>query len=141
MATYLSGERRLSVVLLVAPGDSEMERMVAMTPELRGLPVYSSTGIRPLMQLASLVEGALFAVTMDTSLVHFASATQTPVLAFYAELIMWKEWAPYHIPCGVLLTPAGRSISGIPIESMIQKADEFIVATFPGGLPAISRSL
>jgi ADP-heptose:LPS heptosyltransferase len=92
-----------------------------------------------LTKLASIVEGALFVVTMDTSLVHFASAMQTPVLAFYTELVLVKEWSPYHVPHGILLSPAKKSISGIPTESMIQKTDEFITATFLGGMPVISK--
>ena len=141
MVNYLSGKGGFRIVLLIAPGDDEMERDAEMLPELRGLPVYGATGDRPLTQLASLVEGALFVVTMDTSLVHFASAMRTPVLAFYTELVLVKEWSPYRVPHGILLTPARKSISGIPVENMIQKTDEFIAATFPGGLPAMSRSL
>ena len=141
MVTYLTGKGGAGIVLLIAPGDDDMERIVNVLPELKGLPVFKSIGDRPLMQLASLVEGALFVVTMDTSLVHFASAMQTPVVAFYTELVLWREWHPYGVPHGVLLTPAGQSISGIPIESMIQKTEEFITSTFPGGLPARSRSV
>jgi ADP-heptose:LPS heptosyltransferase len=141
MVNHLSGKGGFRIVLLIGPGDDEMERAAAMVPELRGLPQYRATGDWPLTQLASLVEGALFVVTMDTSLVHFASAMQTPVLAFYTELVLMKEWSPYRVPHSILLTPARKSISGIPIESMIQKTDEFIAATFPGGLPAISRNL
>jgi ADP-heptose:LPS heptosyltransferase len=118
-----------------------MKQKAAMLPELRGIPVFESTAERPLMQLASLVEGALFVITMDTSLVHFASAMQTPVLVFYTPSVSVKEWSPYRVPNGILLTPAGKSISGIPVESLIQKTDDFIAATFPAGLPALSGNL
>ena len=141
IVAHLSGNEGFKIVLLIAPGDDEMDRVVAMLPELSGLPVYKATGNQPLTQLASLVEGALFVLTMDTSLVHFASAMRTPVLGFYTELVLVKEWSPYLVPHGILLTPARKSISGIPIENMIRKTDEFIVATFPGGLRAKSRSL
>jgi ADP-heptose:LPS heptosyltransferase len=110
-------------------------------PVLKGVPVFRATGDRPLTQLASIVEGAACVITMDTSLVHFASAMRTPVLAFYTELVLVKEWSPYRIPNAILLTPARASISGIPVESMIRKTDEFITATFPGGLPVTSRGL
>jgi ADP-heptose:LPS heptosyltransferase len=140
LVTYLSERDGVRMVLLIAPGDDDMEHTVAMVPELRGIPAYRGMGDRPLMQLASLVEGAMCVITMDTSLVHFASAMQTPVLAFYTEQVLVKEWSPYRVPHGILLTPAKKSISGIPIESVIRKTDEFITATFPGGLPAIPRS-
>ena len=140
LVTYLSERKAAKIVLLIAPGDSEIENLAGTIPELRGIPVYRGTGDRPLMQLASLVEGAMCVVTMDTSLVHFASAMQTPVLAFYTEQVLVKEWSPYRVPHGILLTPAKKSISGIPIESMIWKTDEFITATFPGVLPVIPRS-
>jgi ADP-heptose:LPS heptosyltransferase len=137
----LSEKRGLRVILLIAPDDDDMERAATDLPELKGLPMYKATGVRPLTQLASLVEGALCLVTMDTSLVHFASAMRTPVLAFYTELVLLKEWSPYRVPHGILLTPARESISGIPIESMLRKLDEFITVTFPGELPTTSKSL
>ncbi len=141
LARYLSENRGFRIVVLIAPGDDEMDRAVTMLPELRGIPVYTGTGDQPLTELASLVEGALIVVTMDTSLVHFASAMQTPVLAFYTELVLLKEWSPYRVPHGILLTPARKSISGIPIEILIRKTEEFIDATLPGGHPPKSGSL
>jgi ADP-heptose:LPS heptosyltransferase len=141
LAKHLCEKGGFKIVLLIAPGDVEMELAVTAHPVLREFPVYGTTGDQPLTQLASLVEGALFVLTVDTSLVHFASAMQTPVLAFYTELLPQKEWSPYRVPHGILLTPARESISGIPIESLIRKTDEFITATFPGGLPAIPMGL
>lgn len=141
LARYLAENGQFRIVLLVAPGDQEMEHAARLLPELTGIPVFRALKDRPLAQLASIVEGALCLVTMDTSLVHFASAMQTSVLAFYTELVLVKEWSPYRVPHGILLTPAGKPISGIPTEILISKTKEFIGATFPGGLSAISRSL
>jgi heptosyltransferase III len=133
LAGHITRRGGFKSVLLIAPGDVEMERVARERPELNEHPVYETAGDRPLAELASLVEGALFVVTMDTSLVHFASAMQTPVVAFYSEPGLFKEWSPYHVPHSMLVTPVGKTIAEIPVTNLLQKTSEFLNETFLPG--------
>jgi ADP-heptose:LPS heptosyltransferase len=126
LARRMSEVSEVKTVLLVAPGDEETEKMIEAVQGFDACIAYRTDGERPLSQLASLVEGAVAVVTMDTSIVHFASATHTPVLAFYTELVLMKEWAPFRVPHEMLMAPFGRMISNIPVEIMAKKADAFI---------------
>ncbi len=128
LASHISATQGIKIVLLVAPGDQETELMFTTNPELSAFPVYAAAGADPLGQLASIVEGAQFVVTMDTSLVHFASAMQTPVLALYTEPSLQKEWGPYRVQHAMLLSPTGKGISGIPVDDLVEKTDEFLAS-------------
>ncbi|HTY37947.1 MAG TPA: glycosyltransferase family 9 protein, partial [Bacteroidota bacterium] len=94
------------------------------SPALQQYPVFETTGSHPLEQLTSVISGARAVITMDTSIVHFASACRTPVLAFYNEPLIYREWGPYQTPHCMLLTLAGKPVSEIPIEAIISKLDE-----------------
>lgn len=126
LARSMTEIRDLKTVLLVAPGDEDTEKMIEAGSGFDDCIVYRTDGEMPLSQLASLIEGAVAVVTMDTSIVHFASATHTPVLAFYTELALMKEWAPFGVPHEMLMAPSGRTISSIPVGILAKKADAFI---------------
>ena len=128
LARKLSSMSQFKTVLLIAPGDEETEILVLNNKDFASCIVYRTEGEFPLGQLASLVQGAVAGVTMDTSIVHFASATGTPVLAFYTELSLVKEWAPFGVTHDILMAPMSRTIAGIPTEILVERATEFIQA-------------
>jgi len=90
---------------------------------------FPEKGTATLVQLASLIEGAAAIVTPDTSIIHFASATQTPVLGLFTPLQRTHEWMPYRVQHATLFAPEGKPVSAIAIERINAAIDDFLHAT------------
>ena len=88
--------------------------------------MYRTLSSKPLGELASLIEGALLVVSPDTSIVHFASAMQTPVFAIYAPMNASQEWMPHEVPYDVVMAKVGQQISEIEPQVLIDGAVRFI---------------
>ena len=142
LARNLSEKTEFRTVLLIEPGDREMEKTTASRSEFADCLVYQTDGERPLAQIASLVEGAILVITPDTSLVHFASAMRTPVIGLYTQQLQaTKEWLPFRVPYRIVTAPVGEPTSHIPAETLIQITEEFIASLLGSGQPAISKGL
>lgn len=68
-----------------------------------------------ILHLSSAVRGALAVVSPDTSVIHFATAQQVPVVGFYFEE---TEFLPYGGPSRVLFPIDGRSMPSIPVQKV-----------------------
>ncbi|MBF8295762.1 MAG: hypothetical protein HW389_2307 [Bacteroidetes bacterium] len=142
LARNLAEKTEFRTVLLIEPGDREMEKTTASRREFADCLVYQTEGERPLAQIASLVEGALLVITPDTSIVHFASAMRTPVIGLYTQQLQGtKEWLPFRVPYEMLMAPVGEPSSAIPPETLIQVSDKFIASLLGSSQPAISKGL
>jgi ADP-heptose:LPS heptosyltransferase len=122
---YLNSRTEFRTVLLHAPNDSLMlsvkEQLAKKTQCLVFPEQYEDAS---LLEIAFLIEGALAVITPDTSIIHFASASKTPVLGFYASLL--HEWFPYKVKNKIILTDKNQPVSSIPIPIMIESIKEFI---------------
>ena len=126
VAKSLSGRPHFRTVLLSSPGDVAMGEAFRFKADFQKSLVYRTLSSRPLGELASLIEGALLVISPDTSIVHFASAMQTPVLAIYAPRNASQEWLPYKVPYDVVMANGSRRISEIEPQVLIEGADRFI---------------
>jgi ADP-heptose:LPS heptosyltransferase len=127
LAVHLSNMIR--VVVIWAPGDKEMTDAVGERKEFSQCIPFETTHLNPLSQLASIVSGAALVLSPDTSIIHFACSTQTPVLGFYTQLQGMKEWLPYTTAHEVLIAPEGKPASAIPMPLLIQRTESFVRAT------------
>lgn len=115
-----------AVIVLGAPlMRATLESLVREVNSVRCLP-FPEEGSATLLQVASLVEGAVAVLTPDTSIIHFASAMNTPVLGFFTPLQRTHEWMPYNVKNATLFAPEGKPVSEIPIEQMCATADDFL---------------
>lgn len=128
LADHLSRKHKFRTVLLHAPHDQTMRQALEGQREFVGCFVYRPQGARPLAEIASLVDGALFVITPDTSIIHFASAMRTPVLGLYTISQGVQEFLPYRIPYELVVAQSGEPIWSIPHAILTQKADEFIAS-------------
>lgn len=128
LAAHLSQMMGARVVVLWAPGDTEMSDAVRGRREFSDCIPFETANQKPLSQLASIVAGAALVLSPDTSIIHFASSTQTPVMGFYTQLQGMKEWVPYKSVHEILTAPAGKPASAIPIELLIQRTESFVRA-------------
>ncbi len=126
LAKHLAGEKNMAVILVSAPDDIEMRKKVANGVSSGFCRSFVPRGEMVLLEIASLIEGALCVFTPDTSIIHFASAKGTPVMGLFRHQKMTTEWLPYKVNHVALLAPESLTVSEIPVETILQKADEFL---------------
>jgi ADP-heptose:LPS heptosyltransferase len=116
----------LQTVVIAAPADlPKVRRIVSrvISPSLR---VFPEAGSASIMETAALIGAAACVVTPDTSIVHFASATKTPVLALYSTTSPVKEWLPYRVRNRILMADEGLPVSSLPAEQLIVALNAFL---------------
>lgn len=122
----LSGTTEFRLVVLDSPDNPAMVKALRDNVEPGRALFYRTRTARPLGELASLIEGSLVAISPDTSIVHFASALHTPVLAIYSPLNASQEWMPINVPYDVVMAKEGQRISEIEPKILVERADRFI---------------
>jgi ADP-heptose:LPS heptosyltransferase len=126
LAKNLSEKSGFRVVVLDAPGNKTMSEALRTGADFQKCLAYRTRSSEPLGELASLIEGAFLVISPDTSIVHFASAMQTPVLAIYAPVNASQEWLPHKVPYDVIMAKGEQRISEIEPQVLIDGADQFI---------------
>ncbi len=126
IGSYLGSKASFRTLLLFAPNDSLMlsvkQELVKNTKCLS----FPEQGNASLLEIAALIEGAIAVITPDTSIIHFASATKTPVIGFYTQLQRTHEWLPYQVKSRIVFSSENEPTSTIPIPKMIHAIDNFI---------------
>ena len=126
LAKSLSGTSKFRLVVLDSPGNGVMSEIVRSKPEFQKSSVYRTLGPEPLGELASLIEGALLVISPDTSIVHFASAMQTPILSIHTPMTAPKEWLPHNVRHEVVMAEEGQTISQIEPGLLLERSERFI---------------
>lgn len=122
----LSTRQGVRLVLLDSPGNEALSEFIRGGSNIQQSLSYRTLTSKPLGELASLVEGALLVVSPDTSIVHFASAMQTPVLAIYAPRDASQEWLPHRVPYDVVMAQGEQRISEIEPQVLIEGVNRFV---------------
>jgi ADP-heptose:LPS heptosyltransferase len=117
-----------SVVLIGAPVERDALQNLVAQVSSQNCRIYPEQGVAPLLEIASLIEGAYCVFTPDTSIIHFASATKTPVLGFFTPLQMAHEWVPYNVHHLAVYAPKGKPASQIPVEEIKTQVTKFLKA-------------
>jgi len=125
LTRYLTTEQQLATVLLCSPENPDFKSRVAQQVSSPRCHLFPHRGRATLLQIASLIEGAILVVTPDTSIVHFASTTGTPLLGLFTSGIT-NEWMPYRVPHEVVRAPEGLPVSAIPVRSIIDRAEKLM---------------
>ena len=126
LAKSLTEKKHFRLVVLDSPGNVAMSEAIRGRAEFQESAVYRTLSPQPLGELASLIGGALLVISPDTSIVHFASAMQTSVLAIYAPINASQEWLPYKVPYDVVMAKGSQRISEIDPQILIEGVDQFI---------------
>lgn len=128
LARHLLQSKRLSVVLIAAPTERQLAESILREVQSERCALFPEQGIAPLLQIASLIEGAVCVFSPDTSIIHFASATRTPVLGFFTPLQMAHEWFPFNVHHAAVYTPSGMPVSALPLSEITRHADLFLAS-------------
>jgi ADP-heptose:LPS heptosyltransferase len=123
---HLSRKPQFRLVVLESPGNTVMNKALRGEPVFQSIVMYRTHTTKPLGELASLIDGAFLVVSPDTSIVHFASAMHTPVLAIYAPRNASREWLPYRVPYEIVMAGQNQRISDIGYEELIVRVDQFV---------------
>ncbi len=130
VARGLLGRKDAAVVVISAPEDTGTRKEVVRSLGSLRCHAFPDSGQATMHEIASLVEGAVGVVSPDTSIIHVASATRTPVLGFFTPLQVNQEWLPYKTKHTFVLAPDGRSVSEISPEALRKAVDGFIGRRF-----------
>jgi ADP-heptose:LPS heptosyltransferase len=126
LAKSLSEQPGHRVVVLESPGNKAMSELFRSDGNFQKSLVYRTQSSNPLGELASLIEGAFLVISPDTSIVHFASAMQTPVLAIYAPANASQEWLPHQVPYDVIMAKGEQRIWEIEPQILVDGTKHFI---------------
>jgi ADP-heptose:LPS heptosyltransferase len=125
---YLSSKTSFQTLLLHAPKDSIMQKVKQrLIEKTRCLP-FPEQGTASLLEIAAIIKGAAAVITPDTSIIHFASAAQIPIIGFYTSIQDVHEWLPFQVKHKIVLSDKNQATSSIPISRMIKEIDEFLIA-------------
>jgi ADP-heptose:LPS heptosyltransferase len=123
---YLSSNTSFQTLLLHAPKDSIMLKTKQLLVEKTRCLPFPEQGTAFLLEIAAIIKGAAAVITPDTSIVHFASAAQTPIIGFYTSMQDVHEWLPYKVKHRIVMSENRKPTSEIPIRDMMKALQEFI---------------
>jgi len=114
----LSGRLGLPVVVISSPEDNAWKREVVRRATSGEVYAFPEEGTATLREISSLIGEALFVVTPDTSIIHFASAMKTPVLGLFTPLQVTVEWLPWRVKHAAVLADPGKPVESIPLAQI-----------------------
>ncbi len=126
LGNHLGSMTSFRTVLLHAPNDPAMLEVKQNLVKNSRCLAFPDQRNASLLELASLIEGAIAVVTPDTSIIHFASAAATPVIGFYTKMQNVHEWLPHRVRNRIVISAENEPTSSIPITVMIRAIDDFI---------------
>ncbi|MGH2569070.1 MAG: glycosyltransferase family 9 protein, partial [Bacteroidota bacterium] len=126
IASHLVTTSRYAVVLIASPQERRTAELLLSVLDTDRCLFFPDLGTAPLLQVASLIGGSVCVFTPDTSIIHFASALNTPVLGFFTPLQMTHEWVPYRVHHDVVYAPDGMPVSTISLSTITRRIDEFL---------------
>ena len=118
LGMHLGSATSFRTVLLHAPHDTLMLEVEQRLTKDSGCLPFPDHGDAHLLELASLIEGAVAVVTPDTSIIHFASAASTPVVGFYTKMQDVHEWLPHGTKSRIVASSAHKPASSISIPDI-----------------------
>jgi ADP-heptose:LPS heptosyltransferase len=133
---YLGSLVGIQTILLHAPNDMAMMRIKQnLVNHTRCFP-FPEKGTASLLELAAVIEGAALVITPDTSIVHFASASHTPIIGLYTSMQDTHEWIPFRVQHKILLSDNNQPTSMIDIPQTLKEIHDFMLS-----LPTIAHLL
>jgi ADP-heptose:LPS heptosyltransferase len=123
---YLDSIKSYKIILMHGPGDSIMSKTKQQLIEKTHSLPFPEKGTASLLEIAALIKGAAAVITPDTSVIHFASAVQTPILGFYTSMQDVHEWLPIQVKQKIILSDKNQPTSSISVSKMINGINEFL---------------
>ena len=136
---WICKTRRERPVIIYPPNEQETLGQILAELKAGDTLVFPETGTATLLQLASLIEGAVTTITCDTSIVHFSSASNTPVFVLFTPTAAKNhEWTPFGVRYRALYAKLGDGVSSIPMESIKNELAAFLAEESSEIRPGVS---
>jgi ADP-heptose:LPS heptosyltransferase len=126
LANLLVQNPEITTVVTSAPEDARMKNAIVSGTKSTQCIGFPDAGTATMHEVSSLVEGAVCVITPDTSIIHVASSTSTPVLGLFTPLQVNQEWLPYKTKYASIVAPAGCPVSEIPFETLRKETERFL---------------
>jgi ADP-heptose:LPS heptosyltransferase len=130
IAHYISRTREIPVIVISAPWDVGIRNEIIEITDSPFCFAFPDNGNADLLAIAEIINKAQFVVTPDTSIVHFASTSQTPVIGIYTPLKYTEEWYPYAVDHSIVLANENKPVSDINVDMIYKEIDRFIEKYF-----------
>jgi ADP-heptose:LPS heptosyltransferase len=106
------------ILVSSAPGEEGIRKMVVECVADPRVAPFPAKGRASFAEMVALVRRCRMLVTPDTSLIHVADATSTPLLGFFSTAYSLAEWGPRHTLAEVVLSEGDRPLSEMPVARM-----------------------
>ena len=126
IAYYLAKEKKLPVLVISAPWDTVIRDNIIKNVKSPLCKSFPENGTADLLDIAEIVNRAAFVVTPDTSIIHFASAMQTPVIGIYTPLKYTAEWYPFKVENIMVTAEPDCPVSDINTILIFKEIDKYI---------------
>lgn len=108
------------VLVTAAPGREDVRRWIESSLGDPRVKAFPQEGKASFSDMVALVRRCRLLVTPDTSLVHVAGATNTPILGLYSTAFSLAEWAPKNTVAEVVVNENDRPIAEMPVGRMLE---------------------
>ncbi len=126
LAQVVLSRLQAPVVLSAVPQDaSNRQAVLAQIKDDRVL-AFPDKGSASFADIVALVRRSRLVVTPDTSFVHIAGATGTPLLALFVDPFAFAEWHPRNTESEVVMGDPGTTVSSIPSARIVDALDRLI---------------
>jgi ADP-heptose:LPS heptosyltransferase len=109
-----------TIIVTSAPGQEGLRESLVRSQADADVIGFPSEGTATFAELVALIRSCRLLVTPDTSLVHVAGATSTPMLGIYATAFSLAEWAPRNTISEIVLGELDRPLAEMSVDSMIE---------------------
>ena len=114
------------VAVISAPQEFQRNENIVQQVQSDRCRSFPGSGTASLLEIAALIRRADAVVSPDTSIIHIASATDTPVLGLFTPLQETTEWLPYKVKHRTVFAMDGNPVSSIPTELIEREVAVFL---------------
>lgn len=124
LTSILKEFQEYNIIIIYAPIDQP--KAMEIKDSFRNQRVFVFKPMK-LNQVSALIDSAEYVFTPDTSIVHIASATQTPVFLIYSLLSShFTEWLPYKSKFAFIKTEVRGPIEDIDTDEIFNSFVNFV---------------
>ncbi len=109
-----------TIIVTSAPGQESLRESLVRSESDPGVIGFPLEGAATFADMVALIRRCRALITPDTSLVHVAGATLTPLLGIYTTAFSLAEWAPRNTISEIVLGENDRPLSEMPVASMME---------------------
>ena len=127
---HLCHVKKIRVITISAPSENTRKKSLVDQTASDLCHSFPVEGSASLLAVADLIDSAAFVISPDTSIIHFASAVQTPVIGIYSPLKFTAEWYPFQVKNIMVTADENMPARQIPPEKIKKVIDQFVQTYF-----------